>query len=168
MSKNRNTKASRKKLKSKFRNKLNNGLLRKPVVQVEMGKPMKRYILHRHDSDNGFSIQLVKYRNADEVILIPTESLISGKGELKKNQTILGAIEMILPPSYNNQEVVNILHSQIGDLFVNMEDFRWFKAHKDGDFEKKGDNVIEAYGYMTYTAAESYIKVVDEELKKAV
>ena len=119
-----------------------------------VGQPMTQYEVGRTKEFNGFQARVVKYDDADNVILLDI-----AKKEQRSNETMLGAIEMIIPEKYNNQAVIQKLGNDIQTLFVGVQDVKWFKGDKDTAFEKKGDNVLEVYGYLTYAAADKCIEV---------
>ena len=116
-----------------------------------VGQPMTQYEVGRMEL-NGFTARVVKYDDADNVMLVTDKSII-------KDKVMLGAIEMIIPEKANKHEFITKLNDMVSKLFVNVLDAKWFKADKDTAFEKKGDNVLEVYGHLTYDAADKSIEV---------
>tara|TARA_R110000787_G_C13171660_1_gene420797 strand:+ start:72 stop:566 length:495 start_codon:yes stop_codon:yes gene_type:complete len=125
------------------------------AVQQTEGQPMVQEVIGKHYLDNGYGFQLVKYDDAENVVLMDVES-----GKMIENECMLGAIEVIIPERHNNTSMVKKLEESISKMFVNLQDAKWFKADKDNTFERKGDNVLEMYGHMRYDAAIDYIKTM--------
>jgi hypothetical protein len=122
-----------------------------------VGQPMTQYEVGRTKEFNGFQARVVKYDDADNVILLDIT-----KKEQRSNETMLGAIELVIPEKSNNHTFVQKMANDISKMFVGVQDTKWFKADKDGAFEKKGDNVLEVYGYLTYKAADESIKAFEK------
>ena len=124
-------------------------------VSQTLGKPMIQEVINKHYLDNGYAFQLVKYDDAENVVLIDATS-----GSLIHNKCMLGAIEVIIPERDNNTAKIKALSDSISKMFVNLEDTKWFKADSNTSFEKVGDNVLELYGHIMYEAAEGYMRAM--------
>ena len=119
-------------------------------------QPMKPVELIRGKIGDEVQFRFVKYRNADEVVLIETEmgkpnkdgSYNLPKVNEVQDSTIEGAIELIIPEKFNNKKWIEEIVKNTKPMFVHLEDFKWFKGDKNTDFERFGDNVLEFYGYM--------------------
>ena len=125
------------------------------AVQQTVGQPMVQEVIGKHYLDNGYAFQLVKYDDAENVVLMDVES-----GKMVENQCMLGAIEVIIPEKHNNPSMIKKLSDQMSGMFVNLQDTKWFKATANTSFESKGDNVLELYGHMRYEAAEGYMRAM--------
>jgi hypothetical protein len=142
-----------------------------PTPNYGSEQPMKPVELFR-TTLAGTALRFVKYQNADNVVLLETQMGKPNKnGAYKWNDiktkevqaaTILGAVELIIPEYLNNKAEVDTFTKLLQPLFVNIDDVAWFKAMKDGDFEKKGDNVLELYGYMRTDTIERNIELIKQ------
>jgi hypothetical protein len=125
------------------------------AVQQTVGQPMVQEVIGKHYLDNGYAFQLVKYDDAENVVLMDVKS-----GKMIENECMLGAIEVIIPEKHNNPSMIKKLSDQMSGMFVNLQDTKWFKAASTTSFEQKGDNVLEMYGHMRYEAAEGYMRAM--------
>jgi hypothetical protein len=67
------------------------------AVKQTVGQPMVQEVIGKHYLDNGYAFQLVKYDDAENVVLMDTKS-----GKMLENECMLGAIEVIIPEKHNN------------------------------------------------------------------
>jgi hypothetical protein len=133
-------------------------ILSVPTPQHTYQQPMKPVELIRGKIGNEIQFRFLKYRNADEVILVghdmgkPSQDGSYNFEDIKTSQiedgVIEGAIELIIPDKFNNKKWVDAFSKANQTMFVHLLDFKWFKAAENTDFEKLGDNVLEFYGYM--------------------
>jgi hypothetical protein len=134
-------------------------------------KPMKPIELFRTKLA-GTPLRFVKYHNAPNVEVIP-----SSLGKPNKDGsynwediqtedvdalTIVGSFEIIIPQHLNNQKSVNEFTKMFQPMFLMLEDVKWFKSDRDSEFEKKGDNVLELYGYITTDSINKQIQMINQ------
>ena len=142
-----------------------------PTTTDGYQKPMKAVEIFKTNL-GGSPLRFVKYQNADNVVLLETKMGKPNKdgsynfSDNKTNEvqaaTILGAVELILPEKLNNKASVDTFTKLLQPLFVHIDDVTWFKAMKDGEFEKKGDNVLELYGYMRTDTIKKNIEFIKQ------
>ena len=152
--------ARKKKVQARKNNQAKNKTLFPSIyrkVEQTVGKPLVQEVIGKHYLSNGYAFQLVKYDDAENVILMDIKS-----GKMVENECMLGAIEVIIPEKHNNPTMIKKLSDQISGMFVNLQDTKWFKADKTTSFEQKGDNVLEMFGHLKYEAAEGYMKAMSQ------
>jgi hypothetical protein len=141
-----------------------------PTPKHTYQQPMKPVELIRGNIGPEVQFRFVKYRNADEVVLVGSEMGKPNKdgsynfGDIKTSEVqdgvIEGAIELIIPNKFNTKKWVDNIVKNTQPMFVHLEDFRWFKAGENTDFEKVGDNVLEFYGYMRTSQLQENIQYI--------
>jgi hypothetical protein len=141
-----------------------------PTPKHTYQQPMKPVELIRGNIGPEVQFRFVKYRNADEVVLFGSEMGKPNKdgsynfGDIKTSEVqdavIEGAIELIIPNKFNTKKWVDNIVKNTQPMFVHLEDFRWFKAGENTDFEKVGDNVLEFYGYMRTSQLQENIQYI--------
>jgi hypothetical protein len=84
-----------------------------------------------------------------------------------KGEIIQAAVEIIIPEKCNNKKFVDEFSRETGKAwFIQVMGNSWFKADKDTDFEKKGDNVIEVYGIMNTEIIQKHIDIFNKRINK--
>ena len=84
-----------------------------------------------------------------------------------KGEIIQAAVEIIIPEKCNNKKWVDMFSKETGKAwFIQVMGNSWFKADKDTDFEKKGDNVIEVYGIMNTEIIQKHIDTFNKRINK--
>ena len=148
--------ARKNKTKARKASMKNTNIANTTKVFQTVGETLIQAELGRIETANGFKFRVIKYDDAENVVLFNPMS-----GSVMNNKCMLGAIEVIIPEKFNNTNMVKNLEERLSTAFVNLQDAKWFKADKDTSFEKVGDNVLELYGHMTYQAANEIISAME-------